>query len=105
MRKFLQKVSFKPIDVKNAVQLESNTQKVRIVVFGVLMGIISTTYQAAYDGISYRSSQLQKAALAGQKEWARYESPNQPTVWAARQTLKILDEKPFKDLKYIVEGW
>lgn len=44
MRKCCQKVSFKPIDVKNAVTQESGMQKVRLVVFGVLMGSIATTF-------------------------------------------------------------
>ena len=48
---------------------------------------------------------MQKEALAGNVEWVEFEDKNTPAVWTARQTLKILEEKPFKDLKYIVEGW
>ena len=48
---------------------------------------------------------MQREALAGKREFVGFTDKDTPDVWFARQTLKLLEEKPFKEVKYLVEGW
>ena len=87
------------------VENESNVHKAKIVGFSVLMAVISGGYQWYYNNMTYRSGQLQAQALAGQREFNPYFSPNSRDIWMKKNTLAVLEAKSFKDLVYIENGW
>ena len=66
------------------------------------MAGIGTTYQSYFNGLVYRSGIYQKRALAGQETWVDFiDGENPATLWNERNELDVLDDKPFKELKYM----
>lgn len=78
MKNMMKRFTFKPSEIKNAVQHEHWSHKARIVGFSILMSSIAGYYQYYFDMLVYRSNQYQMAALAGEAgyqfmdAWPRY---------------------------------
>ena len=66
MKGMMKRFTFKPSEIKNAVQHEHWSHKARIVGFSVVMSSIAGYYQYYFDMLVYRSNQFQMAALAGE---------------------------------------
>ena len=43
--------------------------------------------------------------MSGQFEFAEYVDPQSDEVWQMRKTLAVLEAKPVKDMKMLLEGW
>ena len=105
MMKMKNSMVMKPRDVKEAICEERWYDKTRIAGVALVMGTMASMYQGYFDGLVYRSGQFQAAALAGQKSWRDYDSYNAITTWKDRQNKDVWNDKSFKELKQIEEGW
>jgi hypothetical protein len=104
MSGMMSRMAFKPRDLKQNVETEPMMQKVRIVGFSVLMATIAGTYETYFANIVYRSNQMQDEALAGKRTFLPY-TKHGDDLWKLKNTLAVLEAKPWKELKYISMGW
>ena len=95
----------KPRDIKQAIQEEKWYDKTRIAGVALVMGAIASTYQGYFDDLSYRSGQMQAAALSGQKTWIDYFEKSKLVTWVDRQNRDVWSTKSFKELKQIEQDW
>ena len=100
MSKMMKQRKLKPNDLKELVQNEPRTHKVRIVCFSVLMAATAGTYRYWFDSMVARSAQMQARALAGMDElyFPSYIDKNSADVWVMRKTLEVLKTKSFDEL-------
>ena len=101
----MDRMRFKPRELKQLVEKESWKSKVRIIGFAFLTGAIAGSISQYYDYLGYRIQQYQDRAMAGQETWAEYRDPISSDTWAMKNELSVLEGKDFKDLKYITAGW
>jgi hypothetical protein len=106
----MKRFTFRPSEIKNAVQHEHWSHKARIVGFSVLMSSIAGYYQYYFDMLVYRSNQYQMAALAGepgfefQNAAARNNAYN-AAMWAMRHNQDVMEDVSLKELKQIQMNW
>ena len=91
---------FRPQAVHLVVEPKFN--KLRLCFIAFCMFGIALAYNAFFDGILMRSHIIQEQALAGQRSFANFIDKNSLEVYEARMTLAVLEEKPFKDMKFFV---
>lgn len=105
--KMMKDMRFKPKDLKELVEQEPRSHKIRIVCFSLLMGAISGTYRYFFDSVVARSAGMQMQALAQSAElkFPDYIDPNSREVWTKRKTLGVLKSKSFDDLLRIENNW
>jgi len=56
MKKMMDKMKFKPKDIKELVEQEPRVHKVRVVGFSVLMALVAGTYRYWFDMMVARSA-------------------------------------------------
>ena len=106
MKNMMKRFTFKPSEIKNAVQHEHWSHKARIVGFSIVMSSIAGYYQYYFDMLVYRSNQFQMAALAGEDNFdfldytPKYDEYSL-AAWSRRQNKDIMDEFSLKELKQI----
>lgn len=99
---------FKPRDLKASCESEGWGHKVKIVCFSFTMAAISGTYQSYFNDLVYRSGIYQQHALAGEADYQFMEYIDKDdlmTLWEDKNLKDVLDEKPFKELKFMHAGW
>jgi hypothetical protein len=72
------------------------------------MFTISNTYSSYFQNLMYRSGMYQQHALAGRPnyEFMEYIDGDDPrTLWEEKNLLDVLDQKDFKQLKFMHAGW
>ena len=106
MKKMMDKMKFKPKDIKELVEQEPRVHKVRVVGFSVLMALVAGTYRYWFDMMVARSAQMQIRALAGRDGLAfpDYIDKDSAAVWRKRKTLEVLKNKDFDELLKIQRG-
>ena len=109
----MQRFVFKPRDLKVSVDDESWGHKVKIVAFSVAMASVATTYQSYFNNLVYRSGMYQQRALSGQETFENFRDGekmqstwwNGETLFDMKIKLDILEQKDFKQLKFMQAGW
>ena len=102
MKKFFSRFVFRPKDLKENVEQEGNVHKAKIICFSVAMGLVAAGYQSYYDNLTYRSTQFQGKAYAGQKAFLDYtDYDSGAMLWKLKNDMDVLEDKDFKDLVYL----
>ena len=108
MKDMFKQFVFKPRDLKASCEKEGNAHKVKLAAFAAVMFTISNTYSAYFQNLVYRSGMYQQHALAGEAEYQfmEYIDGDDPrTLWEEKNLLDVLDQKDFKQLKFMHSGW
>ena len=104
--KMMKDMRFKPKDLRELVEQETRSHKIRIVCFSVLMAATAGTYRYFFDSLVARSANMQMQALSGTDlQFPNYRDPNSREVWEMRKTLGVLKSKDFDDLVKIGFDW
>ena len=108
MKDMFKQFVFKPRDLKASCEKEGKAHKVKLAAFAALMFTISNTYSSYFQNLVYRSGMYQQHALAGESnypfmEYIDGEDPR--TLWEEKNLLDVLDQKDFKQLKFMHAGW
>jgi len=112
MKAMMGRFVFKPRDLKVSCDDESWGHKVKIVAFSVAMASVATTYQSYFNNLVYRSGMFQQQALSGQVDFNNFSDGEKlqsywfgETLFDMKIKLDILDQKDFKQLKFMEKGW
>jgi len=108
MKSMMSRFVFKPRDLKASCENEGMAHKAKIVCFSLTMFAIANTYGAYFQNLMYRSGIYQQHALAAKPgyQFMEYIDGDDPrTLWEDKNLLDVLDEKDFKQLKFIQAGW
>ena len=105
MKEMMSRFNLKPAGIRDCCEKETKYHKLKIVGFSLLMAAIGTTYQTYFNGLVYRSGIYQKRALAGQETFTGFRDGENPaTLWKERNELNVLENRDFKELKYMHTG-
>lgn len=106
MKGMFGKLKFKPSDLKTSCESEGFVHKAKIVCFSLTMFAVANTYASYFQNLVYRSQIYQQHALAGNLPFMEYIDGSDPrTLWEEKNLLDVLDEKDFKQLKFMHAGW
>ena len=100
--KMMQQFYFKPREVKASCEQERMSHKARIVCFSLAMSLVAGTYNMYFQNVMYRAGQMQAAALGGKIDFVDYTGKHDDEVWELKNRLSVLENKSFRDLKYIM---
>jgi hypothetical protein len=70
---------FRPKDLRDSVDREDRVHKAKVICFSVAMGVLAGAYQGFFDGLTYRSAQMQGKAMAGKLAFLDYKDYKDPT--------------------------
>jgi len=113
MKAMMNRFVFKPRDLKVSCDDESWGHKVKIVAFSVAMASVATSYQSYFNNLVYRSGMYQQRALSGQETFLEFSDGeklqstwwNDETLFDMKIKLDILEQKDFKQLKFMQAEW
>ena len=106
MKGMFGKLKFKPSDLKTSCESEGFAHKAKIVCFSLAMFTVANTYASYFQNLVYRSGIYQQHALAAKEQFMEYIDGSDPrTLWEEKNLLDVLDEKDFKQLKFMQAGW
>ena len=96
---------WKPKDLRENVERESNVHKARIVGWSAAMFLVASSYDWVFQNITYRAMQMQWQVMAGTLELNDKIDKYSNTVWQLKNLADFYDDKDEKDLKYITMDW
>lgn len=70
---FKKQLHFKPRDIGNNIEKESQCHKIKVVGWSTFMLFVAGSYMSYFSGLTERADQMQNQALAGQLPWNEYE--------------------------------
>ena len=102
MKRFFQSFQWKPRDLRDLCDKhEDNAAKARIVGWACIGFAVASGYDWYFNNLTYRSQQFQGKVLAGDLTLPNLIDKHSDIYWDALNTYDFLDEKDFKDVKYI----
>ena len=105
MKSMMGQFQWKPKNLRENVESESNVHKARIVGWSALMFVVASSYDWFFQNVTYRAMQHQWKALAGTNTFNDKINKYSAGVWNAKNLADFLDAKDNKDLKYIDQSW